>query len=106
MATDAQIKANQENAQKSSGPTSNESKKKSSLDAVTQGIFSNIAILPGEDEAFIQRLREDTFKFYSSNRNKKNYSLELITFQALRHISFKSFFARQPNKVLALSADA
>ena len=59
MATDAQIKANQENAQKSTGPTSVEGKKKSSMNAVTHGIFSNIAILPGEDEAFIQKLRED-----------------------------------------------
>ena len=54
MATDAQIRANQQNAQKSSGPTSIEGKKKSSMNAVTHGIFSNIAILPGEDEAFIQ----------------------------------------------------
>ena len=60
MATEAQIKANQENAQKSSGPNSVEGKKKSSMNAVTHGIFSNIAILPGEDEAFIQNLRQDT----------------------------------------------
>ena len=59
MATEAQIRANQENAQKSKGPTSIEGKKKSSMNAVTHGIFSNIAILPGEDEAFIHRLRED-----------------------------------------------
>jgi len=59
MATDVQIKANQQNAQKSAGPTSVEGKKKSSMNAVTHGIFSNIATLPGEDEVFIQRLRED-----------------------------------------------
>ena len=51
MASEAQIRANQQNAQKSSGPTSVEGKKKSSMNAVTHGIFSNIAILPGEDEA-------------------------------------------------------
>ena len=39
MATDAQIRANQENAQKSSGPTSIEGKKKSSMNAMTHGIF-------------------------------------------------------------------
>ena len=39
MATDAQIRANQENAQKSKGPTSIEGKKKSSMNAVTHGIF-------------------------------------------------------------------
>jgi hypothetical protein len=64
MATEAQIKANQENAQKSSGPISVEGKKKSSMNAVTQGIFSNIAILPAEDEAFIQNLHEDALATY------------------------------------------
>jgi hypothetical protein len=59
MSSEAQIRTNQQNAQKSKGPTSIEGKKKSSMNAVTQGIFSNIAILPGEDEAFIQKLRED-----------------------------------------------
>ena len=57
MASEAQIRANQENAQKSKGPTSVEGKKKSSLNAVTHGIFFIFSILPGEDEAFIQRLR-------------------------------------------------
>ncbi len=64
MATDAQIKANKENAQKSTGPTSIEGKKKSSMNAVTHGIFSNIAILPGEDEAYMQKLREDILATY------------------------------------------
>jgi hypothetical protein len=50
MTTEAQIKANQENAQKSTGPTSVEGKKKSSMNAITHGIFSNIAILPGFDK--------------------------------------------------------
>jgi hypothetical protein len=39
MATEAQIRANQENAQKSTGPSSIEGKKKSSMNAVTHGIF-------------------------------------------------------------------
>ncbi len=34
------------------------------MNAVTHGIFSNIAILPGEDEAFIQKLREDILATY------------------------------------------
>ena len=42
MATEAQIRANQENAQKSIGPTSIEGKKKTCMNAVTHGIFSNI----------------------------------------------------------------
>jgi hypothetical protein len=64
MATEVQMRANQKNAQKSMGPTSIEGKKKSSMNAVTHGIFSNIAILPGEDEAFVQKLREDILATY------------------------------------------
>ena len=55
MTSDAQIRANQSNAQKSKGPTSIEGKKKSSMNAITHGIFSKIAILPSEDEAFMTK---------------------------------------------------
>jgi hypothetical protein len=40
MATEAQIKANQENAKKSNGPTTSEGKQKSSMNSMTHGIFS------------------------------------------------------------------
>ena len=50
MATEAQIKANQENAKKSTGPTSIEGKQRSSMNAMTHGIFANIPILPGEND--------------------------------------------------------
>ena len=57
MATEAQIKANQENAKKSTGPTTEEGKQRSSMNAMTHGIFVNIPILPGENEVDLNELK-------------------------------------------------
>ncbi len=57
MVTEAQIRANQENAKKSTGPTTNEGKQKSSKNAMTHGIFANIPVLPGENEADLNELK-------------------------------------------------
>jgi hypothetical protein len=86
MASEAQIKANQENAQKSTGPTSIEGKKKSSMNAVTHGIFSNIAILPGEDEAFIQRLREDILATYQPQDTMERCLVDRIYIAMVRQV--------------------
>ena len=86
MATEAQIRANQENAQKSKGPTSVEGKKKSSMNAVTHGIFSNIAILPGEDEAFIQKLREDILATYQPQDTMERCLVDRISIAMLRQV--------------------
>ena len=86
MATDAQIRANQENAQKSTGPTSIEGKKKSSMNAVTHGIFSNIAILPGEDEAFIQKLREDILATYQPQDTMERCLVDRIYIAMMRQV--------------------
>jgi hypothetical protein len=86
MATEAQIRANQENAQKSSGPTSIEGKKKSSMNAITHGIFSNIAILPGEDEAFIQRLREDILATFQTQDTMERCLVDRIYFTMVRQV--------------------
>ena len=86
MASEAQIKANKENAQKSTGPTSIEGKKKSSMNAVTHGIFSNIAILPGEDEAFIQRLREDILATYQPQDTMERCLVDRIYIAMVRQV--------------------
>ena len=86
MATEAQIRANQENAQKSTGPTSIEGKKKSSLNAVTHGIFSNIAILPGEDESFVQNLREDILATYQPQDTMEWCLVDRIYIAMLRQV--------------------
>jgi hypothetical protein len=86
MATEAQMRANQENAQKSTGPTSVEGKKKSSMNAVTHGIFSNITILPGEDEAFIQKLREDILATYQPQDTMERCLVDRIYIAMMRQV--------------------
>jgi hypothetical protein len=86
MASQAQIRANQENAQKSTGPTSIEGKKKSSMNAVTHGIFSNITILPGEDEAFIQKLREDILATYQPQDTMELCLVDRIYIAMMRQV--------------------
>jgi hypothetical protein len=65
MTSLAQIKANQENAQKSTGPKTEMGKKRSSQNALTHGIFAQIPILPGEDKDSMMALADainNTFK--------------------------------------------
>jgi len=64
MATEAQIKANQENAKKSTGPATEEGKKISSMNAMTHGIFSAIPLLPGENLEQFKLLEEKIIKAY------------------------------------------
>jgi len=49
--------ANRANAAKSTGPGTPEGKQRSSRNAVTHGLFSRAAVLPGEDVAELERLR-------------------------------------------------
>ena len=64
MATEAQIKANQENAKKSTGPLTEEGKHRSSMNAMTHGIFSKIPLLPGENLEQFKLLEEEIIKAY------------------------------------------
>ncbi len=50
MATEKQIAANRNNAQKSTGPKTAEGKTKSSGNALKHGLTSPYALLPGESE--------------------------------------------------------
>jgi hypothetical protein len=54
MATDAQIKANRNNAQLSTGPTSEAGKAKSSKNAVATGLTGRTVLLPTEDAALYE----------------------------------------------------
>ncbi len=62
MATDAQIAANQKNAQLSSGPTSDTGKAKSSLNAVKTGLTGRTVLLPGDDAGYYEAHVADFFK--------------------------------------------
>ena len=64
MATDKQLKANRENAKKSTGPHTNGGKTRTAKNALKHGLLAQDAVLPGEDPAeFNQHLTsfEDTY---------------------------------------------
>ncbi len=58
-ASKAQIKANRENAKRSTGPTTVEGKLKVSQNAITHGIFANKPLLPHENEQEFAALTQD-----------------------------------------------
>ncbi len=58
MSTEAQIKANQENAQKSTGPRTAEGKATVSQNAVKHGLFASEPVILGEDQAEFNLHRE------------------------------------------------
>ncbi len=59
MTTKAQIKANRENAKKSTGPRTEEGKARVSLNALKHGLLARDAVLPEEDPAEFDRQLRD-----------------------------------------------
>src|SRR5882757_1256172 len=59
MATPAQINANRANAQKSTGPRSQEGKSVSRFNALQHGLDAKSVIIPGEDPAEYEQLAQD-----------------------------------------------
>ena len=80
------MKANQENAKKSTGPTSIEGKKRSSMNAMTHGILSTITTLPGENEEFMQGLREDILNTYQPQDTMERCLVDRITIAMVRQV--------------------
>src|SRR5688500_17294474 len=64
MASAAQFTANYANAQKSTGPRSVEGKQRSSANRLRHGLTSAQVILPGEDAAEYDDLRQDLLDNY------------------------------------------
>jgi hypothetical protein len=62
MPTDKQLEANRENAQRSTGPRTEDGKTRSSMNAVKTGLTGRTVLLPSEDavayQQFVQRLIE------------------------------------------------
>ena len=55
MTTNAQIKANRNNARKSTGPRTDEGKTRSAKNALKHGLLGRDTVLPGEDPADFDR---------------------------------------------------
>ena len=58
MATIKQINANRRNAKKSTGPRTQAGKRRVSQNAIKHGLCAKDVIIPGEDEAEFERLRD------------------------------------------------
>jgi hypothetical protein len=59
MISKEKLRANQKNAQKSTGPRTPEGKRISSQNSVTHGLLSREALLPGEDANELDALRAE-----------------------------------------------
>ncbi len=58
MATQKQTNANRQNAKKSTGPRTREGKRRASRNATKHGLSAKEVLLPGEDAAEFERLRD------------------------------------------------
>ncbi len=59
MTSDKQVRANQQNALKSTGPKTSEGKAAIRHNALTHGLLSQEVLLPGEDDAALKELSEN-----------------------------------------------
>jgi hypothetical protein len=89
MATEAQIKANQENAKKSTGPLTEEGKKISSMNAMTHGIFSTIPLLPGENLEQFKLFEEEIVKAYQPSDAMECLLVQRIYLTCMRQIRLR-----------------
>jgi len=89
MATEAQIKANQENAKKSTGPATEEGKQRSSMNAMTHGIFSTIPLLPGENLEQFKLLEEEIIKAYQPTDAMECLLVQRVYLTCMRQIRLR-----------------
>ena len=89
MATEAQIKANQENAKKSTGPSTFEGKQRSSMNAMIHGIFSKVPLLPGENQEQFKLLEEEIIKAYQPTDAMECMLVQRIYLTCIRQIRLR-----------------
>ena len=89
MATEAQIKAKQENAKKSTGPSTFEGKQKSSMNAMIHGIFSKIPLLPGENLEQFNLLEEEIIKAYQPTDAMECMLVQRVYLTCIRQIRLR-----------------
>ena len=82
--SEARLRANRENAKKSTGPRTPEGKQRSSLNGVRHGILAQVIVLPKEDMAAYNQFTSD----YSSALNPVG-TVEIQLAQACADIQFR-----------------
>jgi hypothetical protein len=78
MATEKQIAANRRNAQKSTGPKSEEGKTKAKFNALKHGMTADTAVLPYEDPNSYEQLREALIDQYRPANAGEQMLVELV----------------------------
>ena len=78
MPTEAQTNANRENAQKSTGPTSESGKARVSLNAVKTGLTARIMLLSAEDAPIYQKHLDRFFTKYSAANDDERDLVQTI----------------------------
>jgi hypothetical protein len=78
MATQKQIEANRRNAQKSTGPKTEEGKAKSRFNALKHGMTAEVAVLPHEDKLSYEELRRTTIESYQPANGAELMLVDLI----------------------------
>jgi hypothetical protein len=84
MASPAQILANRENAQQSSGPRTREGKQTSSRNATRHGLTGTQIVMPGEDAAAYEEFREGMRRSYNPANEAERVLVDQITGNAWR----------------------
>src|SRR4051812_40993261 len=78
MATQKQIEANRRNAQKSTGPKTEEGKSKSKFNSLKHGMTAEVAVLPHEDKFSYEELRQTTIESYQPANGAELMLVELV----------------------------
>ena len=84
MASQAQILANRENAKRSSGPKTSEGKEASSRNSMRHGLTGTQIVIPGEDAAAYEELREGMHSSYSPESEAERVLTDQIAANAWR----------------------
>jgi hypothetical protein len=84
MASPAQILANRENAQRSSGPKTQEGKQNSSRNAVRHGLTGTQIIMPGEDASAYEQIRQGLHESHAPANEAERILVDQIAANAWR----------------------
>ena len=82
MISQARLEANRRNAKKSTGPRSEEGKRRSSLNAITHGMTARIALLPDEDPAAFDRRMIQWVQQYRPQNDGELFQAERAAYSA------------------------
>ena len=76
MISERKHEANRRNAQKSTGPKTEEGKSKVKLNALRHGLYARTIVLPHEDEAAYQQRLDDWIAEMNPRTNREAYLVE------------------------------